>query len=278
MNRIIGMAGMNWNHAIAAALLVTAVGVSPALAQNAAGAAGGVNANRGVAVNNAGGGAGDNLGAFVTISPSGVRQVQQALNRLGYFAGPLTGNWDEQTARAASQFQAAHGLEPTGNLNFSTITLMGLWEDLIGNPIGNVVQNNGVPPPRGQNEGRAGERAGVQNAQGALSAGEAGRGGLPAGEAGRGGLSAGEAGGQRAGGGQGAAGETTGVRIPGGPLPSQRYTTAPEGGVTEGAGAGAGVGAGVGVGAGAGAGGAGAGVRGGVGAGGANTRGEGVAR
>lgn len=99
-----------------------ALGSSTALAQNSNGNAGvnsrGANAgyNGGAAGFNGGarranGGAGTNAnnnngnggtrnggtngalaeGALVIVSPSGVRQVQQALNRLGYFAGQVNG-------------------------------------------------------------------------------------------------------------------------------------------------------------------------------------------
>jgi Putative peptidoglycan binding domain len=93
-------------------------------------------------------------GALATISPSGVREVQQVLNRLGYFAGPINGVWDRLTADALLHFQEAHGLEPTGNLNFSSIAGLGLWENLIGHPIGpnnNLLNaSTGAPPPRGK--------------------------------------------------------------------------------------------------------------------------------
>ncbi|HEX5454826.1 MAG TPA: peptidoglycan-binding domain-containing protein [Stellaceae bacterium] len=89
------------------------------------------------------------------ISPSGIRQVQQMLNRFGYSAGGLTGRWNPVTARAMSEFQAAHGLEPTGRLTIGSIGALGLWNGLIGNPngAGNRFalgrQNSAVPPPRG---------------------------------------------------------------------------------------------------------------------------------
>ncbi len=79
--------------------------------------------------------------------------MQQALNRLGYFAGPVDGLWDRLTADAMVHFQEAHELEPTGNLNFSSIAAMGLWENLIGHPIGSdknlLKASTGAPPPRG---------------------------------------------------------------------------------------------------------------------------------
>jgi peptidoglycan hydrolase-like protein with peptidoglycan-binding domain len=73
----------------------------------------------------------------VSVSPSGVRVVKQALNRLGYSAGPVTGVWNEAVGQALLHFQQAHGLEPTGNLNISSIAALGLWTRLVGDPLGN---------------------------------------------------------------------------------------------------------------------------------------------
>ncbi|HJU18917.1 MAG TPA: peptidoglycan-binding domain-containing protein [Stellaceae bacterium] len=109
-------------------------------------------------------------GAILTISSSGVREVQQALNRLGYSAGPLSGNWDQPTIRAMQAFQAAHGLEPTGNLDIASIAALGLWQNLIGNPTGhghnNMIGQNltGAPAPRGNETGSTGSSgAGAAN-------------------------------------------------------------------------------------------------------------------
>lgn len=93
-------------------------------------------------------------GAALVISGAGVREVQQALNRLGYQAGTINGNWDRPTELAMKNFQGAHGLEPTGNLDISSIAALGLWKNLIGNPLGNgnraLISNaTGAPPPRG---------------------------------------------------------------------------------------------------------------------------------
>lgn len=99
-------------------------------------------------------------GAALVIAPSGVREVQQALNRLGYSAGPITGTWNKRTQSAMQNFQAAHGLSPNGDLTLSSIAGMGLWKNLIGNPNGNgnkplVAQNqqSSSPPARGTGGG-----------------------------------------------------------------------------------------------------------------------------
>lgn len=164
---------------VAAAILVASLcGAPVAMAQTAAGnngarGAGTAGANNGT-VNNRGAnngaannGAANNgmpsqrvanertngQGAILTISPSAVREVQQALNRLGYAAGPVNGMWDRAAANAMVHFQQAHGLEPTGDLNLSSIAALGLWNNIVGNPNGNgnkaLTATNGSPPPRG---------------------------------------------------------------------------------------------------------------------------------
>lgn len=65
-------------------------------------------------------------GASLGISPARVRRVQQALNRLGYNAGTITGSWNQATSRATQDFQAAHNLAPTGNLNATTLAALGI--------------------------------------------------------------------------------------------------------------------------------------------------------
>ena len=183
-----------------------------AMAQGVGGAAGGGNAGGGTggtaaaAPGTAGGGAGAEgggnyavqalpsqrlavtqaygHGAVLTISSAGVREVQQVLNRLGYAAGTLTGNWDQGTQHAMTQFQAAHGLEPTGNLDISSIAALGLWNRLIGNPLGNgnqslVANATGAPPPRGNEVagGVAGSGGGTEQGGGAGGATGGGTGG-----------------------------------------------------------------------------------------------------
>jgi peptidoglycan hydrolase-like protein with peptidoglycan-binding domain len=155
---------------LVAALLATALAAPAAMAQtagangtngmtganttnganNGAAAANGTNgtANQRVTNESAGG-----MGAIITVSPSGVREVQQALNRLGYAAGVINGVWSQATAQAMIHFQQAHGLEPTGNMNLSSIAALGLWNNLIGDPLGNnhkaLAGNSAAPPPRG---------------------------------------------------------------------------------------------------------------------------------
>jgi peptidoglycan hydrolase-like protein with peptidoglycan-binding domain len=98
-------------------------------------------------------------GAALVVDASGVREVQQALNRLGYDAGPITGIWDKGTQRAMAQFQEAHGLVPNGDMTLSAIAGLGLWQNVIGNPNGNgnkplvAMASNGAPQARGEGGG-----------------------------------------------------------------------------------------------------------------------------
>jgi hypothetical protein len=73
-------------------------------------------------------------GTPLHVSPAGVRLIQQALNKAGYTVGNLTGNWDQETATAARNFQAANNLEPNGMLDFPLITALRLQEILNGLP------------------------------------------------------------------------------------------------------------------------------------------------
>ncbi|HET7586993.1 MAG TPA: peptidoglycan-binding domain-containing protein [Gammaproteobacteria bacterium] len=67
-------------------------------------------------------------GANLMVSPAVVAQVKQALNQAGYTTGQVDGNWNKQAKRALRQYQQAQGLEPTGNLNLSTLLTMGIYQ------------------------------------------------------------------------------------------------------------------------------------------------------
>lgn len=65
-------------------------------------------------------------GANLQISPSTVRQIQQALNQGGYDVGAVDGNWGQSTEQAVKNFQQAQGLEPTGQPNLRTLSALGI--------------------------------------------------------------------------------------------------------------------------------------------------------
>ena len=120
-------------------------------------------------------------GAALVIAPSGVREVQQALNRLGYDSGPINGSWNHRTQQAMQNFQAAHGLSPNGDLTLSSIAALGLWNNLIGNPNGNgnrpmIASNNatGAPPARGNSNGQMYSSANTGSGGGSSSGGQSG--------------------------------------------------------------------------------------------------------
>lgn len=58
-------------------------------------------------------------------TPGRVRAVQQALNNLGYSAGPVDGIMGSQTRSALTKYQGDKGL-PVGNLNLETLQSLGV--------------------------------------------------------------------------------------------------------------------------------------------------------
>ena len=69
-------------------------------------------------------------GTPLTISPAGVRQIQQELNNRGYDVGNVDGQWSNQTARAAEEFQRANGLEPNGKPDINLIAALGGTQEI----------------------------------------------------------------------------------------------------------------------------------------------------
>lgn len=65
-------------------------------------------------------------GAQLYVSPAVVRQIKQGLNEAGYNAGQVNGNWDKKAETAMLHFQQAQGLEPTGHINLSSLSLLGV--------------------------------------------------------------------------------------------------------------------------------------------------------
>jgi len=55
-----------------------------------------------------------------------VQAAQQALARAGYTPGPAAGTMDPPTHDAVAQFQRAHGLRATGDLDSATMSALGL--------------------------------------------------------------------------------------------------------------------------------------------------------
>lgn len=76
-------------------------------------------------------------GGTIYTAPERIRSAQQALSRLNYYRGSMTGNLDDATRRALFQFQIDRGLRGTGNLDGRTAQALGL--DLAGGVSGSVL-------------------------------------------------------------------------------------------------------------------------------------------
>ena len=60
------------------------------------------------------------------LSQAGVMAVQQRLKQNGAYGGLTDGVWGPDSAAALEQFQRAHGLQVTGQLNQATVATLGL--------------------------------------------------------------------------------------------------------------------------------------------------------
>ena len=85
-------------------------------------------------------------GAQLYISPAVVRQIKQGLNKAGYDTGKVDGNWNKQAETAMKNFQQAQGLEPTGHVNLTTLSLLGVnvQQRTAGNGSGGASGNTGA--------------------------------------------------------------------------------------------------------------------------------------
>jgi peptidoglycan hydrolase-like protein with peptidoglycan-binding domain len=79
------------------------------------------------------------------MNSDGVRQIQQALNQRGYAAGHLDGNWNNDTTIAATHFQQAQGLEPTGTLTTNLLASIGMPRWQRGELMGGMTANADTP-------------------------------------------------------------------------------------------------------------------------------------
>jgi peptidoglycan hydrolase-like protein with peptidoglycan-binding domain len=55
-----------------------------------------------------------------------IRSAQQALTRLNYYRGPISGQLDDATRRALFEYQVDQRLNPTGNLDGRTAQALGI--------------------------------------------------------------------------------------------------------------------------------------------------------
>src|SRR5690348_8142345 len=78
------------------------------------------------------------------LSQAGIMAVQQRLKQNGAYTGQTDGVWGPDSAAALEQFQRAHGLQVTGQLNQGTVATLGLNPaDLL------AAAPPGVPTPSG---------------------------------------------------------------------------------------------------------------------------------
>ena len=69
-----------------------------------------------------------------------ISEIQSALATQGAFQGDPNGRWDSSTIDAMKQFQAAHGLNPSGKLDALTLQKLGLGSEVAG-------RGAPLPPP-----------------------------------------------------------------------------------------------------------------------------------
>ena len=126
----------------------------------------------------------DSPGEPIYMNSDGVRQIQQVLNQRGYAAGHLDGNWNNDTTVAATHFQQAQGIEPTGTLTTNLLASIGMPRWQRGEFMGGMTTNANVPGnPNPQTTGTVSSGKPGASAQGAAD-GNSAKANAPAGQAG----------------------------------------------------------------------------------------------
>lgn len=115
----------------------------------------------------------DSAGEPLWMNSDGVRQIQQVLNLRGYAAGHLDGNWNNDTTIAATHFQQAQGLEPTGTLTTNLLASVGMPNWQRGEFLGGMTANANAPGnPNPQTTGSTSQAGGAGTPTRANSAGQ----------------------------------------------------------------------------------------------------------
>ena len=72
--------------------------------------------------------------AHAQMAPTAARisEIQAALASEGAYQGEPNGKWDDATVDAMRQFQASHGLNPTGKIDALTLEKLGLGSEVAG--------------------------------------------------------------------------------------------------------------------------------------------------
>ena len=73
------------------------------------------------------------MDAVPSLTPDGVRQVQQALQKRGYDPGPIDGILGPQTKEAVRKFQDFYGIKARGEIDNQTLYALGETQ-LAGRP------------------------------------------------------------------------------------------------------------------------------------------------
>jgi peptidoglycan hydrolase-like protein with peptidoglycan-binding domain len=61
-----------------------------------------------------------------------IAEIQTALSKDGSYKGAPNGKWDAQSVEAMKNFQAAHGLNPSGKFDALTLQKLGLGSETAG--------------------------------------------------------------------------------------------------------------------------------------------------
>lgn len=64
--------------------------------------------------------------------PERINEIQDALAKNGAYSGIPTGKWDDSTTEAMRNYQAKHGLNPTGKMDAPTLQKLGLGSETAG--------------------------------------------------------------------------------------------------------------------------------------------------
>jgi peptidoglycan hydrolase-like protein with peptidoglycan-binding domain len=65
-------------------------------------------------------------------TPERINEIQSALAKNGSYNGVPSGTWDDSTVEAMKNFQASHGLNPSGKLDAPTLQKLGLGSETAG--------------------------------------------------------------------------------------------------------------------------------------------------
>ena len=79
------------------------------------------------------------------LDPQVIRRVQHRLHHLGFYSGSADGVWGARSSAAVERFQHSRGLQPTGDLNSTTLAALGLDPN---NPRGYRAPGYGSSVPR----------------------------------------------------------------------------------------------------------------------------------